>query len=267
MRSYLIRSENEPESLLQARQRTLTAEAARFAFELMVILMAASDSAPETTAFCRDKLALVLGGDDDAFVGNPLARNTQFELFGPALLKIAGFDIRAGRADADWHLSDEVLTLEAKRVNSSSYDAISKRIREAASKIRGQASSGLIQVVQSRGLILLNVDVQLADISYHPRDEELNSLMQTRLQPVMGAIDRVSHNYAVLGLLVFGHTRCWQNLDSPPVPHLIVSYPTAFISMLGQDPGEVSMSARLNRAMQTVQAKVIAIAHSVPSWD
>ncbi len=143
------------------------------------------------------KLEMMLSGaDTEDDEENPLARNTQFELYSGATLVMG--DVRTRLAEPD--LRADYLGIEigiaAKRVRSAKQ--LTKRAKDAVDQIRG---SGL------PGIVALNVDLLLrktgtGDLDTEQLDERLAALKE---------VDKLlSEHEEVLASLVFARDAVWQ---------------------------------------------------------
>ena len=263
--SRLQRCETDRALLLDARWRILAAEAHRMSWELMVIAMRALRADRETTAFPRWKLQEILAGQEAPDVGNQHARNTQFELYAPALFAEAGYDIKAGVADAQWDFYGESLRLEAKRLNTRSERTLEERLREAARKIAGPSRSPLLETAESRGLIVVNVDLHFGDFSVAGHAVPPDAAFRERFRVVELAGRRVLDRYSIIGILAFGYAFQW-HLTEGGRPHLRMFYPTLWWSLSGGDPAERQMARRMGVVGKRVTEVASELATRLPSW-
>ena len=91
--------------------------------------------------------------------------------------------------------------------------------------------------------------------------------MKERMHQAVDRMHHVATNYAVLGVLLFGHTRVWRIEEAGAVsPRLAMTYPVVFNSFAGSDPAESGMCDRLHSAMKAVERTIRDIENSVPVW-
>lgn len=142
------------------------------------------------------KLEEMLSGAD--VVGadrNPLARNTQFELYVAAYLTMGDVRVRIAEPDLEMDYLGVRCGVAAKRVQSVLQ--ATRRAREAADQI---ASSGI------RGFVAVNVDVLLARIDEGPDPE---TTLEERLQIVNEVEAEMAQREQMIGTITFGRDAIW----------------------------------------------------------
>jgi hypothetical protein len=266
-RRALRRAQEDVSCLSNATSRRQVAEAHRLAWEFMIILMAAIDSHNRPSVFTKIKLEEMLGGSDDPHGGSQAARNTQFELFVPALFCVAGFEIAPGATDARWVFEGESLEIEAKRLSSVNQSTLRTRLRDAAKQILGAGSHGAIEVVKSRGLIAVNVDVHFDDLCGVSERPPAFDEFERRLKALDSAGRVLLTKHGIVGVLAFGYVAQWYlPLAADDYPRLDLFYPTRWASLVGTDPGEQASRQSFFNAVGRLRMRSDDLREAVPSW-
>lgn len=158
-----------------------------------------------------DKLETMLSGaDTEEDDKNPLARNTQFELYVGATLVMGGVQTWLYEPDLQIDYLGSKIGVAAKRVRSARQ--LIKRAKDAAIQIR---KSGL------PGIVAMNVDVLLrktgmGDLGTEQLDERLAALKM---------VDNLLSKYEeVLASLVFARDAVWQFSGEKPSIELAIWY-------------------------------------------
>lgn len=163
------------------------------------------------------KLETMLSGADTENKDlNPLARNTQFELYTGATMTMGDVPTRIGEPDLRVDYLGLDVGVAAKRVRSAKQ--LVKRAKEAVEQIK---SSG------TPGIVALNVDVLLKAIGSGTADTEQ---LDERLAVLNEVDELLMQHDAVLGSLVFARDAAWQFGAERPVfgfsiTHRFVIYP------------------------------------------
>jgi hypothetical protein len=139
---------------------------------------------------------MLSGADTDELDRNPLARNTQFELYAGATLKMGDVHARLAEPDLRIDYLGQEIGIAAKRVRSSKQ--FLRRAKEAADQI---AESG------SPGIVAMNVDVLLRATA---ADVSGNEQLHDRLIVIKEMDDVLSGEPGVVGSLVFARDSVWQ---------------------------------------------------------
>lgn len=144
----------------------------------------------------RAKLEMMLSGatttDADA---NPLARNTQFELYVGATLAMGGARVSIEEPDLALDFLGRRVGIAAKRVRS--LPQLGRRVDDAVDQIRRSGRPGFVAV--NVDVLVKNTGAPSAVIRLDERLEAL-AAMDAKLRPVP----------EVLGSMVFGHDTCWK---------------------------------------------------------
>jgi hypothetical protein len=233
----------------------------------MVIGAAATRNQSSSTVFSVEKLQRILGGDELGHGKNQLSRNTQFELFVPALFAESGFELHKGRTDASWHYLGEEFCIEAKRLSVQSPRALNARLEKAATQIIGPDRHPLLNLARNRGLIAVNVDAYFGDLAALEPSAVSNQVLFDRLSVVREASRPLAAQHAILGILVFGFSAHW-TLNGPlGVPTLEQSYPIMWVHLVGSDPGERLWRSRLEGVLKRIEGQISYLQARVPRWD
>ncbi len=240
-------------------------EAQKAAWEFMLILIAAAEANPNSSIFTKEKLELAITGAMTADEANSVGRNTQFELYVPALFAISGFDISAGTADARWTFGGEQLEIEAKRMRSETEEKLRANLSKAAEQIMGPRSGGIIEVVRSRGIVAVNIDVHMATVPALDSKLELVQEFSKRLEILDRAGKPLLSRHGLVGVLAVGCVAHWElESDGHAANHLMLSYPTRWASMVGDDVAEMSSIQRYYGAIEAIGCKVDELQLKVP---
>jgi hypothetical protein len=251
--------------LSDARVRNELAEAQRAAWEFMVILIAAVEAEPATTVFTRDKLQLAISGAATANESKTVGRDTQFELYVPALFAISGFAISRGAADALWTFAGEELEIEAKRMTSASEDKLRDNLEKAAGQIMGPKSESAIEVVRARGIIAVNIDVHVATVPAAESKAELIREIAARFDALDRAGRTLIKHHGLVAVLAIGCVAHWElEVDGHPANHLAVSYPLRWVSLVGEDIAEKASVQRFYGAIEAIERRVDELQFKVP---
>lgn len=259
--------DHNTELLQQPRIRLRLAAAHRLGWELMVISAAATRNQSPTTVFTVDKLQQILGGDELGSGQNQLSRNTQFELYVPALFAETRFEIRRGRTDASWHYLGEEICIEAKRLTALSRSALDARLEKAASQIIGADKHPFLSLAKNRGLIAVNVDAYFGDLSALEPSAVTDQMLFDKMKVVREACAPLASHHAILGVMVFGYSAHWA-LEGPlGVPAIEQSYPTMWVHLQGSDPGEKLFRTRLEGVLRQIEKHISYLQTRVPVWN
>jgi hypothetical protein len=148
-----------------------------------------------------DKLETMLGGPDIAAdETNPIARNTQFELYAGACLAFGGVSLQLEEPDLVFQYQHLLTGIAAKRVRSSAQ--LAKRAKEAADQIEKSGMPGFVAV---------NVDqIMKPSGASHGvgLDQQVPDLKQVEAT--------LSNRRGVLGVITFGRRATWTFADSLP---------------------------------------------------
>jgi hypothetical protein len=206
-------------------------EAHRLAWETFLITVAAhQDRRNRRTPFTAEQFGLMMGGDLVGEGRHSTPRDTQFELYVAATLRLAGATVRRGEPDLRLLYGPEETGIAVKRIRSLNPDQVQKNARDAAKQIAGE---GL------RGWIALNLDSRFARISGGQPEDTLLRDMEAVFDSVGRALRRPAGKPHVLGFMLFGYVIDWQ----PPTPgedapRLHFSPPMRWYA-LTEDAGEV----------------------------
>ncbi|MEX2662678.1 MAG: hypothetical protein WD227_12155, partial [Vicinamibacterales bacterium] len=196
----LVRDVNEGKRVLRADDETTllrVAEAQWTILEQHIIARSLGRLGRTLPAALLAKLEMMLSGagteDEDR---NPLARNTQFELYTRATLIMGDVPARIAEPDLRADYLGTEIGVAAKRVRS--LRQLPKRTKEAVDQIRASALPGIVA---------LNVDVLLkvgaADvINDEPLDERLLAIKQVD--------NTLAEQDCIVGSLVFARDTVWR---------------------------------------------------------
>lgn len=256
------RFQGKPELVEDAEFRRTLAEIQRIAFEFMLILRAAAEADPQTTVFTSEKLRETLGGTllpDDSH-----ARDTQFELYVPALFANAGFEVLRGEPDARLVYFGEQVGIEAKRAHSLNADTLRSALSVAARQITGKVENTAIQVVRLRGFIAINVDVYLDEVDSSQPSPDIIQQVEKQLQ-VLDREARVLQNKAgILGLLACGHVARWRAPTATEGWHIDTLFPTRFVTLHGDDPVDEKMAYRFTEYLARIESTMLNLRTKCP---
>lgn len=146
--------------------------------------------------------SMLSGADTENEDRNPLARNTQFELYVAANLVMGGVSTRLAEPDLRFDYNGLEVGLAAKRVRSSKQ--LVKRAKDAVRQIR---NSGI------PGFVALNVDVLLKAVGGNPTSTEQ---LDDRLVAIKQINGILSQHEGVVGSLVFARDARWEFGDEKP---------------------------------------------------
>jgi hypothetical protein len=194
----LIRRVNDRQLLLTANDDDLlkrVTEAQKTISEQYVIVRATAGRGNGLRLEISDKVEMMLSGAETADAdANPLARNTQFELYVAAMLAMGGADVRVAEPDLIMRFLGHDVGIAAKRVRSIS--RVPRIVDEAVAQVTRSARPGFVA---------LNVDVLVrntgAPADAIRLDERLSALA------AMDAQLRSEPN--ILGSMVFGYDTQW----------------------------------------------------------
>lgn len=184
---------------------TAYAEAGRVVVEHYLMSRVLRDRPTMLSDAVAGKLQASLGGADRPSEDrNPIARNTQFEMYVFTLLVLGGCYVRVDEPDLRTTFGDEIIGIAAKRVASPRKLIV--RSQEAAGQLSNQ---GL------RGFIALNMDQQVT-LPTPPADsipaEQRGARFNAAMQPLFKVERALCANPAVIGMLVF--LRCTFQMDA-----------------------------------------------------
>lgn len=140
---------------------------------------------------------MLSGADTEDEDRNPLARNTQFELYAAATLVMGDVSIRFAEPDLRFGYNGVERGLAAKRVRSPKQ--LVKRAKEAVRQIR---NSGI------PGFVALNVDVLLKAVGGEPtNNQQLDDQLELikEVETILSKSDDV-----VVGSIVFARAARWE---------------------------------------------------------
>jgi hypothetical protein len=180
--------------------RRLT-EAHRLAWETFLVTVAAIEDRRNTrTPFISDKLRLMLDGDLVLEGRRGLPRDTQFELFLAAMLRLGGLSVARGGPDLLMRYGTTDVGVAAKRIRSLNVDQVQKNARDAAKQIK---RAGL------RGWIALNLDSRFGVIDYAQPEDSLLVEFSDTFNSVNAALQRPAVKPHVLGFILLGYVHSW----------------------------------------------------------
>ena len=232
---------------------------------MVIAASATRDRRPESV-FTVEKLRTVMGGDELGHGKNPLARNTQFELYVAGLFAESGFEVSQGSTDATWRYLGEDLCIEAKRLTSLSRSALDARLSKAAGQIIGDEVHPLFSLARNRGLIAVNVDAYFGDIAEREPAAVSDQMLFDRMNVVRVACAPLAQKHAILGVMVFGYSAHWTMEGPLGVPALEQSYPTMWVHLAGSDPGERLSRKLLERVLKKIEERIAYLQARVPHW-
>lgn len=153
---------------------------------------------------------MLSGADTEDEDRNPLARNTQFELYTGATLTMGDVPTRLAEPDLRVDYLGLQVGVAAKRVRSAKQ--LINRAKEAVEQIK---SSGV------PGMVAFNVDVLLKESGTGTPDKEQ---LDERLAGLKEVDDLLSQHDAVLGSLAFARDAAWQFGDDRPMFDFSTTY-------------------------------------------
>ena len=145
------------------------------------------------TPFTNTKLTACLFGADVNDGRDAEPRNTQFELFVAATMRLGGAGVYRGEADLICDVASQRVAVAAKRIRSERDDTLDDRLDEAAEQI---ARSG------RPGFVALNVDGRFRGIDPRATQEDVRRMLGTAFDSI--PYRRLSTRQEVLGVLIFG---------------------------------------------------------------
>lgn len=259
---YLRRVHANSSTLEDPETRAQLAEIQRSAWELLIIVIATIQTERDISPFTREKLEEMFGGGLSA--DDSHARNTQYELYVPALFVIGQFDVRRGSPDSQVRIFDEYLGVEAKRIRSTNSDTLRRTLSRAARQVVGQSSSQIIEVVQYRGLIAINLDGLFESVDVGVEQDELVREFETQLA-VLDRETRVLENkHGIVGLLATGHVARWRQITEPKHWRIDTLYAFRWVGVHGDDPADVALTYQVRPQMDRLQKRVLALRTKVP---
>lgn len=147
-----------------------------------------------------DKLEEMLGGAEiEEDERNPIARNTQFELYVTAILAMGGATVTLAEPDILMVYDSEEVGVAAKRLSSPK-------------QLRRRLEEGLKQIERSgrRGFVAINVDIFVKQMSAREDPAAVGSEFDKRLAEVHREAGRLAHKTtSLLGVLIFGYAAEW----------------------------------------------------------
>lgn len=242
-----LNSSEQPIDLGDASELTRISEAHRLAWETFLIVVAAiDDQRNPQTPFTPERFERMMGGDLMDKGRDSLPRNTQFELYVAAMLRLPGGTVTGGEPDLRMLYGQEEVGVAVKRIRSLNPDQVQKNARDAAKQIHA---------VGRRGWIALNLDTRFARMDYsQPETTRLNEFDET-FDSVVSALRRASHKPHVLGFILFGYVVGWHPPDvEGDAPRLHVAAPLRWIG-LSDDAGEVRLFDDFTRSWHQRTAK------------
>jgi len=138
------------------------------------------------------------GADTEADEVNPLARNTQFELYAGAMLTMGGAVVAIGEPDLVMLFLGEEVGIAAKRVRSEK-------------QIRKRFKGGLEQIERSgrRGFVALNLDRLAKKTKRAAGAEAKGRAFDEAIDPVNIIAPLMNNQPKLLGVMIFGSTTEW----------------------------------------------------------
>ena len=151
----------------------------------------------------REKLRAMLGGPEvEGDEKNPVARNTQFELYVGAVLSLGGVSLDLAEPDLTFHYLGRMTGIAAKRVRSPAQ--LAKRVKDAVKQVQSAGMPGFVAV---------NVDRLIADTE---TKLPVEAVLDERL-PAVQIVDSYLHEHQeIRGSLVFGREARWDFTREPP---------------------------------------------------
>lgn len=242
--------------------RLQLAEVQHATWELLVILVSAVNTPRKDSPFTASKLREICGG---GFANDRShARNTQFELYVPALFSLAGFPVAKGEPDSRVTLLDEEFGIEAKRINSLNADTLRGTIADAANQITGTSSSSLIDVVRSRGFIAMNVDVFFEEVDPLQTGDSLVEQFEKRLAIIDRQTRVLAHKTGVVGLMTCGHVARWRHMSDPPHWRLDTLFPMRWLALHGDDAADKQFAVRFQAPFGSAMRAALELRTRVP---
>lgn len=153
------------------------------------------------------------GADLPETDSNPLARNTQFELYVGALFAMGGVPVTLAEPDLVFNYLGRPCGLAAKRV--SSFRKATRRAKEAADQI---LASGI------EGVVVINTDVLL---KISPESPDTTATLAERLRVVVDVENIMAGRDKVIATMTIGRDCIWN--FSTDRPHANISHLVRFI--------------------------------------
>jgi hypothetical protein len=207
------------------------------AWEFFIIAYAASLRQGDESPFRPEIIQRALkGAEVEEKDANPNARNTQFELYVAAVLKMGGADVKWGEPDLRLLYWGEYVGIAVKRLTSTNPSRLERRLVEAADQI---ARSG------RPGFIAVNVDILFRTVNLSTSRSEVLEQYDQRVEVVDRLVRiRFGKRPEVKGVLVFGNVTQW---DFNPTPSLSTSCPMSYI-FIGDSEEDMRQWTEFHRA-------------------
>lgn len=158
----------------------------------------------------RFKLTEMLGGADiEDEERNPLARNTQFELYVGATFAMGDAWIMLEEPDLRLQYAGRDVGIAAKRIRSPAQ--LRRRTLEAAEQI-DRAGGG--------GFVALNLDILVKGMSLEAVAESERNAFNSYMEPLHKVEKELAERHHVLGTLVFANTAQWSFEGGRPRFHI-----------------------------------------------
>lgn len=242
--------------------REKLAEVHRMAWEFMVILIAALEADPNTSVFTPDKLRQCLGGS--LLPDSSHARNTQFELYVPALFTLGRFEVHRGHPDAQLRYVGEDFGIEVKRIQSLNPDTLRSALSEATRQIIGPRSDSIVQVVRARGFIAVNLDSYFESVDPSGTADELITQFETCLTKLDREARVLQDKVGIIGLLACGHVARWRQEGQSSHWRIDTLFPMRWLGLHGNDAAETHLANRFVEGMARIETAVLNLRSKVP---
>ena len=207
------------------------AAAHRTAWESVLILCATSlRRRSRVSPFTLDRLDTMMGGGEVVEGRDTRARDAQFELYVPALLALAGAEVRRGEPDARFRYGYELVGVAAKRIRSAKSAQVHQNLQKAVQQIE---SSGL------RSWIAVNLDSRFTTIQPGRKGQaRLLRAFNDAFNSVNSALVPFVAHPLVLGVMLYGYTGQWTKRPKKSrLPQFTSSSPFRWHGWV-TDPGE-----------------------------
>lgn len=206
----LERINTDPDLLKTADDDLLSriAEAQRTIIELSLIVQVSGGPNRTTSKYHTDKLEQILSGATTASGDrNPIARNTQAELYTAAVMTARDLTVTHGEPDLRLkYIRGGDVGIAVKRIGSISQ--LDKRVKQGIKQIK---SAG------GKGFVALNVDLLVEGIELSTEEEGRGAQFHQAVTAVHDAYEKHGDDPAFLGLLVFGYLPRWEDEDGKRV--------------------------------------------------
>lgn len=177
--------------------------------------------------FTKEKLSALLGGPDVIEGRKTIARDTQFELYIAANLRLGGVEVRGGEPDVRFKLGYERFGIAAKRISSADLGQLRRHATKAAHQI---------ETTGRRGFIAINLDSRFAAT----RVEQERSVLLGEFDAVFDSVNELLPELTelphVAGVMVFGYATEWVFSDQH-LPRILIAAPFRWLGW-SNDPAE-----------------------------